>query len=105
MTAPERGSRASAIVQSSGWRRATAAAGNRITPHQGVSSTLFADPLTALEAGFIKSADIFVFDGSDLAPGAVGGDAMFTGLQNFIANPDDIQGVLEFIQSAADGAY
>ena len=84
---------------------ATVAAGNRITPHQGVSSTLFADPLTALEAGFIKSADIFVFDGSDLAPGAVGGDAMFTGLQNFIANPDDIQGVLEFIQSAADGAY
>jgi alpha-glucoside transport system substrate-binding protein len=84
---------------------ATVETGNRITPHQGVSSTLFADPLTALEAGFIKSADIFVFDGSDLAPGAVGGDAMFTGLQNFIQNPDDIQSVLEFIENAAEGAY
>jgi len=82
---------------------ATASEGSRITPHQGVSSTLFADPLTALEAGFIKSADIFVFDGSDLAPAAVGGDAMFTALQTFIQNPDDILGVLEFIESAAAG--
>ncbi len=82
---------------------ATAAEGNRITPHLGVSSTLFADPLTALEAGFLKSADIFVFDGSDLAPPAVGGDAMFTGLQTFIQNPDDILGVLEFIENAAAG--
>ncbi len=83
----------------------TAAAGARITPNQAVSADIFVDPLTSREALFIKDADIFVFDGSDLAPGAVGGDAMFTGLQNFIANPDDIQGVLEFIQSAADGAY
>ena len=84
---------------------AKAAAGARITPNQKVSADLFADPLTALEAGFIKDAEIFVFDGSDLAPSAVGGDAMFTGLQNFIQNPDDIQGVLEFIEEAADGAY
>ena len=84
---------------------ATAAEGARITPNHSVSADLFADPLTVLEAEILKTADIFVFDGSDLAPGAVGGDAMFTGLQNFISDPDDIQGVLEFIQSAADGAY
>ena len=58
-----------------------------------------------LEAAQIANADGFVFDGSDLAPGAVGGDAMFTGLQNFVANPDDIAGVLEFIEGVADTAY
>jgi alpha-glucoside transport system substrate-binding protein len=84
---------------------AQAEAGARITPNRNVSADLFADPLTGLEAATIKSADIFVFDGSDLAPSAVGGDAMFTGLQQFIENPDDIDGVLEFIENAADGAY
>ena len=58
-----------------------------------------------LEAAGIKGAEIFVFDGSDLAPSAVGGDAMFTALQRFIEDPDDITGVLEFIEAAADGAY
>ena len=82
---------------------AAASEGDRSTPHQGVSATLFADPLTALEAGFIKSAAIFVFDGSDLAPAAVGGDAMFTALQTFIQDPDDIESVLEFIEAAAAG--
>jgi hypothetical protein len=53
----------------------------------------------------VVAAEIFVFDGSDLAPSAVGGDAMFTGLQTFIENPDDITGVLEFIEGAAAGAY
>ena len=84
---------------------ATVEAGARITPNQGVSADLFSDELTKLEAAQIKAASIFVFDGSDLAPGAVGGDAMFTALQDFIADPDDIDGPLEFIETAADGAY
>lgn len=83
---------------------ATAEAGNRITPHQGVSSTLFADPLTALEAGFIKSADIFVFDGSDLAPPEVGGDAMFIALQTFVQDLD-VAAFTASMAAAAEGAY
>lgn len=84
---------------------AQAETGARITPHRGVSSDLFVSELTKLEAAAIKAADIFVFDGSDLAPGAVGGDAMFTALQRFIENPNDIDGVLNFIETAAQGAY
>ena len=84
---------------------AQASEGARITPNQNVSSDLFADALTKLEAAGIKGAEIFVFDGSDLAPSAVGGDAMFTALQRFIEDPDDITGVLEFIEAAADEAY
>ena len=79
--------------------------GNRITPHRGVPADTHADPLTRLEAAGIAGADIFVFDGSDLAPGAVGGDAMFTGLQDLIGDPSDIAGVLDFIETAADAAY
>lgn len=84
---------------------ALAAKGARITPHRGVAGDLFADPLTKLEAAAIKSADIFVFDGSDLAPGAVGGDAMFIGLQRFIEDPEQLEDILSFIESAAQGAY
>jgi len=58
-----------------------------------------------LEAAQIANADSFVFDGSDLAPGSVGGDAMFTGLQTFLSNPDDIEGVVSFIETVADNAY
>jgi alpha-glucoside transport system substrate-binding protein len=83
---------------------AQAAKGPRITPNQKVSADTFTNPLTAIEAELIKDADIFVFDGSDLAPGAVGGDAMFTAFQNFI-NGDDIDSVLQFIENAAQGAY
>jgi ABC-type glycerol-3-phosphate transport system substrate-binding protein len=79
--------------------------GNRITPNRGVSMDAHSETLTQLEAAAIQAADIFVFDGSDLAPPAVGGDAMFTQLQNFVANPDDIQSVLEALETAAAGAY
>lgn len=79
--------------------------GNRITPHRGVPLDTHGDELTRLEAAGIQGADIFVFDGSDLAPGAVGGDAMFTALQDFIADPDDVESPLEFIQAAADASF
>ena len=79
--------------------------GARLPPSHQVSSDAIASTCNKLEASQIANADGFVFDGSDLAPGAVGGDAMFTGLQNFIADPDDIDGVLEFIEGVADTAY
>ena len=34
---------------------------------------------------------------------AIGGDAMFTGLQDFINDPADIDGVLGFIENVAAG--
>jgi len=84
---------------------ATADKGAVISPNSAVSLDVYVDPLKRLEAEQVVAAEIFVFDGSDLAPSAVGGDAMFTGLQTFIENPDDITGVLEFIEGAAAGAY
>lgn len=81
---------------------ASAEKGAVISPNTQVSLDLYA-PLTRLEAEGVLGADILVFDGSDLADPAIGGDAMFTGLQDFIDNPDDIMGVLEFLESVAAG--
>ena len=79
--------------------------GARLPASPNVSADAIRGECAKLEAAQIANADSFVFDGSDLAPGAVGGDAMFTGLQNFISNPDDIDSVLEFIEGVADTAY
>ena len=40
-----------------------------------------------------------------MATPAVGGDAMFVGLQDFVADPDSVNDVLEFIEDAADNSY
>ena len=79
--------------------------GARLPASAQVSEDAIGGACNKMEAAQIANADGFVFDGSDLAPGAVGGDAMFTGLQNFVANPDDIDGVLDFIEGVADTAY
>ena len=79
--------------------------GARLPASSSVSADDINGECAALEAAQIANADSFVFDGSDLAPGAVGGDAMFTGLQDFVTNPDDIDSVTEFIEGVADTAY
>ena len=40
----------------------------------------------------LAQAEVFRFDLSDLLPGAFGSDAMFTILQDFLQNPDDVDG-------------
>jgi hypothetical protein len=44
---------------------------------------------------------VFRFDLSDLLPGAFGGDAMFTILQDFLQNPDDVDGTASKLEAAA----
>ena len=83
---------------------ATAEKGSVVSPNKNVSLDVYA-PLKGLEAAQLTQAERFVFDGSDLAPPAVGGDAMFTGLQDFVDNPGDIQSVLEFLEEVADRSY
>ena len=83
---------------------ASAEKGAVVSPNKNVSLDVYPS-CTALEAAQVTQAETFVFDGSDLAPAAVGGDAMFTGLQEFIANPADIAGVLEFLEEVADRSY
>jgi alpha-glucoside transport system substrate-binding protein len=83
---------------------ASAEKGAVVSPNKNVSLDVY-PPCKGLEAAQLTQAASFVFDGSDLAPGAVGGDAMFTGLQDFVDNPADIDGVLEFLEQVADRSY
>lgn len=83
---------------------ATAEKGAVVSPNKNVSLDVY-PPCTGLEAAQVTQAATFVFDGSDLAPAAVGGDAMFVGLQDFIENPDDVQSILEFLEEVADRSY
>ncbi|MDP8959529.1 MAG: extracellular solute-binding protein [Actinomycetota bacterium] len=84
---------------------ATAERGAVISPNQSVPLDVYGGGLRQKEAEVVLEAEIYVFDGSDLAPPEVGGDAMFSGLQGFIDNPDDIEGTLQFIEDVAAGAY
>jgi alpha-glucoside transport system substrate-binding protein len=84
---------------------ATAERGAVLSPNLGVPLDVYGGGLNQKEAEQFLNAEIYVFDGSDLAPPEVGGDAMFSGLQGFIDNPDDIEGTLQFIEDVAAGAY
>ena len=79
--------------------------GARLPASHQVSEDAGSFACSKMEAAQIANTNAFVFDGSDRAPGAVGGDALFTGLQNFVADTADIDGVLQFVESVADTAY
>ena len=83
---------------------ATAAEGAILSPNTSVPLDSY-DACKAKEAQQIGATDVFVFDGSDLAPGAVGGDAMFVALQDYLADPDSMMDILEALENAADAAY
>jgi len=62
--------------------------------------------LGAIDAGQVANASAFVFDGSDLAPSAVGGGTgMFVALQDFIADPASMMEQLEFMEDVAATSY
>ena len=84
---------------------ATQPVGPFMSPNFNVSADLYAEPCDGAAAAMVANANYVAFDGSDLAPGAVGGDAMFTGLQDLVANPDAVQEVAQFIEDVADIAY
>lgn len=81
-----------------------AGTGAVVSPNKNVDLSVYS-PLGALDANQVANATIFVFDGSDLAPSAVGGDAMFIGLQDFINNPDDMMTILQQIEDVASTSY
>jgi hypothetical protein len=81
-----------------------AATGAMVSPNMNVDLGVYS-PLGALDAEQVANASTFVFDGSDLAPSAVGGDAMFVALQDFIADPSTLMEQLEYLESVASTSY
>jgi len=81
-----------------------AGTGAIVSPNKNVPMSTYS-PLGAIDANQVANATTFVFDGSDLAPSAVGGDAMFVGLQNFVADPSTMMDQLQLIEKAASTSY
>jgi len=56
----------------------------------------------------VAAGDDFRFDMSDQTPAAFGGttgQGMWQGLQNFLRDPDDVEGAQQYLEAQANRAY
>ena len=75
------------------------------SPNKNVDPEVYPDELTKQTATELANAEVFRFDMSDLMPGAFGSDSLFTLLQDFVKAPDDIDGITQKLESAAESAF
>jgi ABC-type glycerol-3-phosphate transport system substrate-binding protein len=76
--------------------------------NQNLDPGVYPDPITQTTATAIAEADEFRFDLSDVQPsefGSTEGQGMWKLFQDFVANPDDIDGIADQLEEAAAGAY
>lgn len=69
-----------------------------------IDPAVYADDLTREMARVLNEAEIFRFDGSDSMPAAVGSGAFWEGTLMYVGG-EDLDSVLEYIESAAADAY
>lgn len=81
------------------------AATNTISPNKQIDTTKFTNPLAKAEYQQLANASTFVFDGSDLAPSAFGGDHLFTELQKLVQHPDQLDTISTELETFAKGDY
>jgi alpha-glucoside transport system substrate-binding protein len=78
------------------------------SPNQNVDENDYPDPIRKATATALASAETFRFDLSDLQPSAFGGtvgQGLFKLFQDFLANPDDVDGIAQQMEDAAKKAY
>jgi spermidine/putrescine-binding protein len=78
---------------------------NTISPNKQIDTTKFTNPLATQEYQQLANAPTFVFDGSDLAPSAFGGDHLFTELQKLVQNPGNVDSISNELETFAKGDY
>ncbi len=83
----------------------TFASTNSISPNKLVDPSKFTSVLRQKEFQQISSAKVFLFDGSDLAPSALGGDFLFTKLQDLVQHPGDVDRIATELENFAKTAY
>ncbi len=81
------------------------AATNTISPNKQLDTSKFTNPLAKQEYQQLAGAKVFVFDGSDLAPSAFGGDHLFTELQKLVQHPDQVDQIATELETFAKGDY
>jgi alpha-glucoside transport system substrate-binding protein len=85
-----------------------AARGGFASANQNLDPAVYPDELTRETAGAIAEAEQFVFDLSDLQPsefGSTEGQGLWKLFQDFVANPDDIDGITQQMERAASQAF
>jgi len=85
-----------------------AARGGFSSPNRNLDTSVYPDPITQATAGAIGEAETFRFDLSDLQPSAFGGtvgQGLFKLFQDFLNNPDDVDGITQQMEDAAAEAF
>jgi alpha-glucoside transport system substrate-binding protein len=76
--------------------------------NKNIDTSAYPDPIQARTAEGLASAEIFRFDLSDLQPSEFGGtvgQGLFKLFQDFLKNPDDIDGITQQMEAAAAKAF
>ncbi|HUH15097.1 MAG TPA: extracellular solute-binding protein [Gaiellaceae bacterium] len=76
--------------------------------NKDLDTSVYPDEITQTTAGALSEADVFRFDLSDLQPAAFGGtvgQGMFKLFQDFLQNPDDVDGIAQQLEDAAAAAF
>ena len=82
--------------------------GGFATLNKGVDASVYPDAITQTTAGALSDAEVFRFDLSDLQPAEFGGtvgQGLFKLFQDFLQNPDDVDGIAQQMETAAAKAY
>jgi alpha-glucoside transport system substrate-binding protein len=78
--------------------------GGYISPNNAVPASAYPDPIARLAAGMLADAgkaNLVVGDASDLTPGALGSDYLFTELQKWFKNPSKTTSILAALEGKA----
>jgi alpha-glucoside transport system substrate-binding protein len=78
--------------------------GGFASPNQNIDTSVYPDELTQRTAGPIAEAEVLRWDLSDLVPpefGATTGQGLWKLFQDFVANPDDVDGIAQKMEQAA----
>jgi alpha-glucoside transport system substrate-binding protein len=84
-----------------------AARGGFASPNQKIDTSVYPDELTQRTAGPIAEADVLRWDLSDLVPpefGATTGQGLWKLFQDFLQNPNDVDGIAQQMEQAAAAA-
>ena len=82
--------------------------GGFASPNQNLDPSVYPDDITRTTASALAEAETFRFDMSDLAPadfGGTPGQGEWKILQDFLKNPDDVQGTAQALEAAAKKAF
>ncbi|MEX0675174.1 MAG: extracellular solute-binding protein [Gaiellaceae bacterium] len=78
------------------------------SPNKNLDPSVYPDEILQATAGAIGEAEVFRFDLSDLQPSAFGGtvgQGLFKLFQDFLANPQDVDGIAQQMEDAAAQAF